>query len=55
MLALQYTLFSAGSIPVLLFSGVLAQFLGLNPVIIVISLVLLLISWWGLHYVRKRV
>ncbi|HEX4202874.1 MAG TPA: MFS transporter [Ktedonobacteraceae bacterium] len=52
VLSLQYTLFSAGSIPVLLFSGTLAQFLGLNPVIIVISLALLLISWWSMRYVR---
>lgn len=54
VLSLQFMLFSAGSIPVLLFSGTFAQFIGLNPLIILIALSLLLTSWWSVHYIRAR-
>jgi MFS family permease len=52
ILALQLTLYNAGTIPILLFAGAFAQFIGLNPTIIVIAACMLASSWWGARYVR---
>jgi len=52
VLALQFMLYNAGSIPILLFAGVIAQFIGLNPLILLISASILLFCWWGAHFVK---
>jgi len=54
VLAFQYMLYSIGSIPVLLFAGVFAQFVGFNELIGLLAISLLLFSWWGVWYVRKQ-
>jgi MFS family permease len=52
VLALQFMLYNVGSIPILLFAGVIAQLIGLNPLILLISASILLFCWWGAHYVK---
>ncbi len=54
VLAFQYMLYSIGSIPVLLFAGVFAQFVGFYQLIGLLAVSLLLFSWWGVWYVRKH-
>ncbi|GAC1357101.1 MAG: MFS transporter [Ktedonobacteraceae bacterium] len=54
VLAFQYTLYSVGSIPVLLFAGVFAQFVGFNQLIGLLAASLLLFCWWGVWYVQKH-
>ncbi len=54
VLAFQYMLYSIGSIPILLFAGVFAQFVGFNQLIGLLAVSLLLFSWWGVWYVRKH-
>lgn len=53
VLSLQFMLYNTGSIPVLLFAGVFAQFLGFNQLIFLISASLFLFCWWGVRYVRS--
>jgi hypothetical protein len=45
-------LYNTGSIPVLLFAGVIAQLVGFNQLIVVLSASLLLFCWWGARYVK---
>jgi MFS family permease len=52
ILALQLTLYNTGTIPILLFAAAFAQFIGLNPTIILIAACMLISSWWGTRYVR---
>jgi MFS family permease len=52
VLALQLTLYNVGTIPILLFAGAFAQFIGLNPLIILIAACMLISSWWGARYLR---
>lgn len=52
VLSLQFMIYNTGSIPVLLFAGVFAQFLGFNQLIFLISASLLLFCWWGVRYVH---
>jgi len=54
VLAFQYMLYSIGSIPVLLFAGVFAQFVGFYQLIGLLAVSLLLFCWWGVWYVRKH-
>lgn len=54
ILSLQYMIYSAGSIPVLLFAAVIAQFLGLNLLILLVSLSMLAFCWWGIRYLKGR-
>ena len=54
VLAFQYMLYSIGSIPVLLFAGVFAQFVGFNQLIGLLAVSLLLFSGWGIWYMRKH-
>ncbi len=54
VLAFQSMLYSVGSIPVLLFAGVFAQFIGFNQLIGLLAVSLLLFAWWGVWYVRKH-
>ncbi len=51
VLAFQFMLYNAGSIPVLLFAGVFAQFIGFNQLVVLLSASLLLFCWWGVWYV----
>ena len=53
VLSLQITLYNAGTIPVLLFASAFAQFIGLNPTILLVVASMLLAAWWGIYYVRK--
>jgi len=55
VLSLQFMMFNGGSIPVLLFAGVVAQFLGINQFLVLAAASLLLFCWWGMRYVRKAV
>ena len=50
--ALQFMLYCAGSIPVLLFAGVIAQFVGLDQFIFLTSASMLLFSLWGIRLKR---
>ena len=52
VLSLQFMLYNTGSIPVLLFAGVIAQLVGFNQLIGLLSASLLLFCWWGARYVR---
>jgi MFS family permease len=52
VLALQFTIYNAGSIPILLFAGAFAQLLGFNQLILLLSASLLLFCWWGAGYVK---
>ena len=51
--SLQFMLYNTGSIPILLFAGFFAQFLGLNWLIFLVSACLLLFCWWGRWYVGR--
>lgn len=53
VLAFQFMLYNAGSIPILLFAGAIAQLIGFNQIVILISLGLLLFDWWGAWYVCR--
>lgn len=55
VLALQLTLYNTGTIAVLLFAGTFAQFIGLNPTIILIAACMLFSAWWGARYVRVSI
>ncbi len=52
VLSLQFMLYNTGSIPVLLFAGAIAQLVGFNQLIVVLSASLLLFCWWGSRYVK---
>lgn len=54
VLALQFMLYNVGTIPILLFAGVVAQYLGFNQVVFIVSACLLLFCWWGAQYVKGR-
>lgn len=51
VLSLQFMLYNTGSIPVLLFAGAIAQFLGFDQLLLLLSGSLLLFCWWGMCYV----
>ncbi len=50
--SLQFMLYNTGSIPILLFAGIAAQFIGLTQFIVVVSISMLLFCWWSSHYAR---
>ncbi len=52
VLSLQFMIYNAGSIPVLLFAGIFAQILGFGLLIVLLSASLLLFCWWGTHYIK---
>jgi len=52
--SLQFMLYNTGSIPILLFAGLFAQFLGFNGLIVLVSASLLLFCWWGRWYIRHN-
>ena len=49
----QSMLFNAGSIPVLLFAGVIADILGVESVMYVLAVAILAFSWWAVRYSRR--
>ncbi len=51
----QSMLFNAGSIPVLLFAGVIADILGVEIVMYVLAAAILAFSWWATIYSRRSV
>jgi MFS family permease len=53
VLSLQFMMYNTGSIPILLFAGFFAQFIGLNWLIFLVSASLLLFCWWGMWYVGR--
>ncbi|MHB8596627.1 MAG: MFS transporter [Ktedonobacteraceae bacterium] len=52
--SLQFMMYNTGSIPILLFAGIFAQFLGFNQLIVLISASMLLFCWWGVRYIRHE-
>ncbi len=52
VLSLQFMIYNTGSIPVLLFAGIIAQVLGFALLIVLLSSSLLLFCWWGVRYTR---
>jgi len=52
VISLQFMLYSAGTIPVLLFAGVTAQLLGFGQIVLIISASILLFCLWGAYYLR---
>jgi MFS family permease len=52
VLSLQFMIYNAGSVPVLLFAGLISQLLGFGLLIILLSSSLLLFCWWGTHYIK---
>lgn len=53
VISLQFMLYSAGTIPVLLFAGVTAQLLGFGQIVLIISASILLFCLWGGYYLRR--
>lgn len=51
----QSMLFNAGSIPVLLFAGVIADILGVESVMYALAAAILAFSWWAVRYSRRPV
>ena len=52
--SLQFMMYNTGSIPILLFAGIFAQFIGFNQLIVLISASMLLFCWWGVRYIRRE-
>ncbi len=52
VLSLQFMLYNAGSIPVLLFAGVIAGAIGFSELMLLIGVSMLLFCWWGMRYIR---
>ena len=50
--SLQFMIYNTGSIPVLLFAGIFAQYIGFNWLICLIAVSMLLFCYWGTRYVR---
>jgi MFS family permease len=53
VLSLQFMMYNTGSIPILLFAGFFAQFIGLSWLIFLVSASLLLFCWWGSWYMGR--
>ena len=51
--SLQFMIYNTGSIPILLFAGIFAQYIGFNWLICLISLSMLLFCYWGTRYIRR--
>src|SRR5579863_5481895 len=52
--SLQFMMYNTGSIPILLFAGIFAQFIGFNQLIVLISASMLFFCWWGVRYIRRE-
>jgi sugar phosphate permease len=51
--SLQFMMYNTGGIPILLFAGFFAQYIGFNWLIVLLSSSILLFCWWGRWYIRK--
>jgi len=51
--SLQFMMYNTGGIPILLFAGFFAQYIGFNWLIILLSSSILLFCWWGRWYIKK--
>ncbi|MDQ6662280.1 MAG: hypothetical protein M3Z24_15100, partial [Chloroflexota bacterium] len=51
--SLQFMIYNTGSIPILLFAGAFAQFIGFNQLIFLIAASLLGFCWWGVRYTKR--
>jgi hypothetical protein len=49
---LQFMVYNAGSIPVLLFAGAVGLVVNFSQFMIFISISMLLLFWWGVRYTR---
>jgi MFS family permease len=54
VLALQLLLYNAGTIPVILLTGVITDLLKIDKVIYLLALAILLFAAWGYHYERRH-
>jgi MFS-type transporter involved in bile tolerance (Atg22 family) len=54
VLSFQFMLYNAGSIPVLLFAGVITDTLGIATVLYSLGVVILLFQWWASRPWRQR-
>jgi MFS family permease len=52
VLSLQFMVYNAGSIPVLLFAGAVGLVVNFSQFMIFISISMLLLFWWGIRYTR---
>lgn len=52
ILSFQFMLYNAGSIPVLLFSGLIGQTLGIGIIMYILGGAILLFQWWASRYRR---
>ena len=52
--SLQFMMYNTGGIPILLFAGIFAQFIGFNWLIILLSSSMLLFCWWGKWYLKRN-
>ena len=52
VLSLQFMIYSAGTIPVLLFAGAFTTLIGFTPLIFLVAASLLGFCWWGVHYIQ---
>jgi MFS family permease len=53
VISLQTMIYSAGTIPVLLFAGAFTKFVGFTPLIVLISVSLLAFCGWGIWYTKN--
>ena len=53
VISLQTMIYSAGTIPVLLFAGAFTTFIGFTPLIILVAVSLLAFCGWGIWYTRN--
>ena len=51
--SLQFMIYNTGSIPVLVFAGFFAQYIGFNWLICLIALSMLLFCYWGVWYIKR--
>ena len=54
MFSFQSMLFNAGSIPVLLFAGVIGDTLGIETVMYILAAAILAFSWWAARYSHRQ-
>jgi predicted MFS family arabinose efflux permease len=52
VLSFQFMLYNAGSIPVLMFIGVIGQTLGIDTVMYFLGVAVLMFLWWTIRYER---
>jgi MFS family permease len=53
VLSLQFMVYNAGSIPVLLSAGLIGSVIGFSELMIFIGISMLLFCWWGVRYIRQ--